>query len=343
MIKKLAHPGARRPTLANIAARAGVSPATVSNALTGSRKVDAETGALVAAVAAELGYTHTLRARGLRTGRAGTIALLSSMPFAIAGGRARMGFLMEIAAAAAVRALERGLALILVPPLQNGRAPLHGLSIDGALVVEPVASDPDIALLRDRGLPVVAIGRDGGSAVPHVDLRSFEGTDLLLRHLHAQGARRIGLIIGAEARNSYVEALRAYQRAMDEWGSAHRLAGVPEMGGEAAAQAAALSLLAQHPQIDALLVTVDVFAVGARAAAAALGWDVPGRLRLATRYDGVHARECRPPLTVLDLHLDAVATQAVDMLLDQIAGGSARPVNDSPFPSLVARESTLGS
>jgi DNA-binding LacI/PurR family transcriptional regulator len=340
MSKSSAEHGARRATLADIAARAGVSPATASNALTGSRRVDADTAARVAAAAAALGYTPNLRARGLRTGRADTIALLSSMPFAIAGGRARMGFLMEIAGTAAVRALESGIALILVPPLQHGRAPLRDLPIDGALVVEPLADDPDIAVLRQRGLPVVAIGQAPGMPeLPFVDLHSFDSTLLLLRHLQSRGARQIGLIAGAAPRHAHQEALRAYGAFITQTGGDRLVAGVAEAGGAAAAEAAALAMLRDHPQIDALLVTVDVFAVGARAAAAALGLDVPQRLMIATRYDGVHARECRPPLTVLDLHLDAVAGIAVDRLLGLIAG---RPeiADQPPLPTLMPREST---
>jgi len=341
MMKISAPATKRRPTIADIAERAAVSAATVSNALTGSRPVDADTGARIAAIATELGYMPNLRARSLRTGRADTIALVSSMPFAIAGGRARMGFLMEIAGAAAVRALESGVALILVPPLQTGRAPLRDLQIDGALVVEPLANDPDIAWLQRRGLPAVAIGKARDMPdVPFVDLRSFDGTMLLLRHLRTQGARHIGLIVGAESRHSHAEAVRAYESFNAKGQAQHHVSFVPEAGGEPAARGAAHDLLQRHPQIDALLVTVDVFAVGARAAAAELGIDIPGRLKLATRYDGIHASECVPPLTVLNLHLEQVATAAVEMLLDQIAGKKIRKSVNAPQPTLKPRASS---
>jgi DNA-binding LacI/PurR family transcriptional regulator len=66
-------------------------------------------------------------------------------------------------------------------------------------------------------------------------------------------------------------------------------------------------LLAEHPAIDALLVSVDAFAVGTRRAAADLGIDIPGKLKIATRYDGNLARESDPQLTALNLHLDEIA------------------------------------
>src|ERR1700683_1326352 len=106
-----------RPTILDIARLAKVSPASVSNALTGRRRVAEATRKTVLAIADRLGYAPNLRARRLRTGRADAIAVFSPMPFAIAAGPSRLGFLMEIAAAAAAAALESGIALILVPPM----------------------------------------------------------------------------------------------------------------------------------------------------------------------------------------------------------------------------------
>jgi LacI family transcriptional regulator len=68
---------ARRPSIANVAAAAGVSPTTVSHALSGSRAVRAETRERVIRAAAELGYTPNRLASGLRLQRTGVIGLAS--------------------------------------------------------------------------------------------------------------------------------------------------------------------------------------------------------------------------------------------------------------------------
>jgi len=65
-----------RPKIVDVARAAGVSPATVSNALTENRHVDPLTRERVKAAAKRLGYTPDLRAQRLRTGRANTIAIL---------------------------------------------------------------------------------------------------------------------------------------------------------------------------------------------------------------------------------------------------------------------------
>jgi DNA-binding LacI/PurR family transcriptional regulator len=332
----------RRPTIVDIARQLGVSAATVSNALTGRRSVDATTRERIQAMARDLGYTPNLRARRLRTGRADTIAIFSPMPFAVAAGPSRLGFLMEIAGAAAVSALENGIALVLVPPLERGRPPFEDMQIDGAVVVEPAADDPDVAILRERGIPVVSIGRLPGAAdVPFVDIQSLLTTELMLDHLAEQAARHVALLIGAQPRNSYLEAESAYRKFAGRHRMKPIVARLDEKGGEAAAHETTRELLARHPELDALCVPVDVFAVGALKAALESGRRVPRNLKLVTRYDGVRARECNPSLTAVNLHLDTLAVLAVELLLESMNGGGTRSSAVGPTPQLVIRGSTV--
>ena len=116
-------PSFRRPTIIDVARAAGVSTATVSNALTDHRAVERGTRERVRAIAHQLGYVADPRGQRLRTGRPGAIALLSSMPAAVAAGELRLGFMMEIAAATAETALDAGLALVLVPPAASPKPP----------------------------------------------------------------------------------------------------------------------------------------------------------------------------------------------------------------------------
>jgi DNA-binding LacI/PurR family transcriptional regulator len=121
------------------------------------------------------------------------------------------------------------------------------------------------------------------------------------------------------------------------------IARVDETGGEAAAHDMTRRLLRQHPALDALCVPVDVFAVGSLKAAAELERRVPDDLKLVTRYDGIRARECSPSLTAVNLHLDALAALAVDLLLEIMRGGSERQSAAGPAPELVVRGSTVAA
>ncbi|CAM00008.1 LacI family transcriptional regulator [Saccharopolyspora erythraea NRRL 2338] len=332
-----------RPTIADVAREAGVSRTTVSHALNGIGKVDPRTRERVERVAAELGYRPSLRAQRLRRGEARTIGLVSSMPFAVAGGPSRLGFFMEVAAAAAESALMHGFALVLVPPVEAD-PPLDSLDIDGAIVVEPDADDSATKRLRDRGLPIVALGRQPGTDLPHVDLHAAAVVRLLLEHLREQGGRRIALLVGSARRHSYVDAAHEYRRFAHEHGMPELVVLAEESGGTEAGYAACADLLDRHPGVDAVCATVDAFAVGAVRALTDRGLRVPDDVMVATRYDGLRARTCEPPLTAVDLHLGQAAEGAVSVLLAEMRRGPARgeaPEVPVPPPVLVPRASSL--
>ncbi|MEV5973967.1 LacI family DNA-binding transcriptional regulator [Streptomyces sp. NPDC051921] len=334
--------GSRPPTIADVASAAGVSRTTVSHALNGIGKVDPRTRAHVKQVAADLGYRPNLRAQRLRRGEARAIGLASSMPFAVAGGPSRLGFYMEVAAAAAESALLHEYALVLVPPVQSGAA-LYSVDIDGAIVVEPDVDDAAAVVLKERGLPYVALGRpvSPDADVPYVDLRGGQVAEVLLTHLREQGARRPALIVGSGARHSSVDARAAFERLAKEHGWEPIVATAPESGGEQAGYECCAALLAEHPGIDAVCALVDAFAVGAVRAIRDSGRAVPDDVMVVTRYDGLRARTCEPPLTAVDLHLVRASAAAVELLLGRLRGEAAAPVATVPAPTVIARASSL--
>ena len=114
-----------------------------------------------------------------------------------------------------------------------------------------------------------------------------------------------------------------------------------EREGEEGARRAVFRLLGERPDLDGLCVPVDAFAVGAIDAAAERGLDVPRDLKIVTRYDGLRARQSRPPLTALDLHLDAVGALAVDLLLRCINGRLEERTVRAPLPQLLPRASSV--
>ncbi|WP_226782076.1 substrate-binding domain-containing protein [Oceaniglobus trochenteri] len=328
-----------RPTISDLARLAGVSKTTVSHAFSGRRHVDPETCRKIKELAQQIGYRPNRSAQSLRTGRTGMIALASSMPFSIAAGPSRLGFFMEIAAAAAVASLTRNQALCLFPPIAADTGP-QALAMDGAILVEPFRDDPMVERYCSSGIPVVSIGRvPGRDDIPFVDLRSHQTALMVLGHLRDSGANRIALVTGAQRRNSYLKTEAAYAAFCTARNMPEILLRIDEAGGEPEAEGRCAALLADHPEIDALFVPVDAFASGAVTAARTAGREVPGKLRLATRYDGSRAKLAEPPLTAVDLHLDDIATLAVDLLiatLDGRAGDGAQP----PAPTLIARRSS---
>lgn len=333
--------GGRAVTIADVALASGVSRTTVSHALRGMGRIDATTRAQVKEVARELGYRPSIRAQRLRQGQSKMLGMVSSMPHAVAAGPARLGFYMEVAAAAAESALLRGYALVLTPPVEGGVL-LDSLDIDGAIVIEPEKDDSVVADLFDRSLPVVTLGQQPGALVPFVDLGSETVAQLLLDHLYEQGARRVALLIGDRLRDSYLGEGRAYE----QWAMRRQLPSivrvVAEEGGAQAGYRACMELLEEHPGLDGICVAVDAFAVGCVQALAARGLRVPDDVLVVTRYDGILARTSQPPLTAVDLHLGTLAARAVGLLLSEL--GQHREEGEVPAldPVLIPRRSSLG-
>jgi DNA-binding LacI/PurR family transcriptional regulator len=172
-------------------------------------------------------------------------------------------------------------------------------------------------------------------------MHSKETTRLLLEHFHAQGARRVAMILGSAQRNSYLQAKAAYEAFAAEHRQPVLFATADEARGEEGGREAASALLAEQPGIDAFCVPVDAFAVGAVQALRETGRRIPEDVMVATRYDGVRARSCDPPLTAVNLHLDEVAHQAIDLLFDHLRGDTSRRSASGPMAELVPRKSSL--
>lgn len=330
----------KRITVKDVARAAGVSAGTVSNAISGKRKVDAETRARIDMAIRDLGYVPNLAARGMRTGRANTVAVFSSMPTSVAAGQSRLGFLMEIAASAAVTALEHDLALVLVPPIERPDSALATIPFDGAILVEPEPDDAYWALLRARGVPTVMIGPPEGTEVPCVAFDYAGMAELLIDHLVAAGARDFPLVLGRSARASNAIFRRVHAARMAALGLPCRVIDIAETEALAGARDAVAAEIAAGRGMDGVLVPIDAMATGVMAGLRDAGLKVPRDVVVATRYDGLRARSEVPALTALDLGLETVARQATEMLVGLLGAADARVV-EAPAPRLIPRGSSL--
>jgi DNA-binding LacI/PurR family transcriptional regulator len=181
-----------RPTIHDVAKAAGVSVTTVSHALNGKGRVDPQTRALVTQVVHRLGYRANRHARGLRSGRSGTLGLLLPVSGDVRTDETlRLDYYMRLAGAAATAAFAREQALMLLPPVIAGSG-LGGLAIDGGIVADPSPHDQRMTVLEGQGLPAVSIGRDLGRPDHswYVELDNAANTRLMLDHLAERGGSR---------------------------------------------------------------------------------------------------------------------------------------------------------
>jgi DNA-binding LacI/PurR family transcriptional regulator len=316
-----------RPTIHDVARAAGVSVTTVSHALNGKGRVDPQTRALVTQVVHRLGYRANRHARGLRSGRSGTLGLMLPVSGDVRSDETlRLDYYMRLAGAAAAAAFAREHALMLLPPVIAG-AGLGGLAIDGGIVADPSPTDERMTVLEELGLPAVTIGRDLARPDHHwyVELDNEANTRLLLDHLADRGASRIAILTPRAEWAWATETLRAYESWTRQRGLPRQVVPVAMQPGELSAFQAAKRLLTARTPPDAVFVVAERFIRGVLRAARESGTRVPGELLLAAGVDGVYAWEGDPPVTALELHPERMAEAAVTMLLGRLDGDPVRP------------------
>lgn len=316
-----------RPTIHDVAKAAGVSVTTVSHALNGKGRVDPQTRALVTQVVHRLGYRANRHARGLRSGRSGTLGLMLPVSGDVRSDETlRLDYYMRLAGAAATAAFAREHALMLLPPVIAGTG-LGGLAIDGGIVADPSPGDKRVSVLEEHGLPAVTIGRDLGRPDHrwYVELDNAANTRLMLDHLADQGARRVAILTPRAEWAWATETLHAYEAWTRERDLRRLVVPVAMQPGERSAFHAARRLLAARTPPDAVFVVAERFIRGVLRAARESGKQVPGELLLAAGVDGVYACEGDPPVTALELHPERMAEAAVTMLLARLDGDPVQP------------------
>ena len=329
-----------RVTIRDVAARAGVSVATVSKVINSRYGVAAETHARVQAVIDELGYEASLVAQSLRNHRTNVIGILIAdlEPFSTE--------LLKGAADAI-----RGSDYELVIYSAGGPAPdrvgwerrylsrLSGTLIDGAVLVTPTVVDVNY------GAPVVAIdpaaGPPGQPGLPTVDSDGLRGAELATEHLIRLGHRRIGMLTGRPALQSAQLRERGYRLALAAAGLP-----VPEdlmlVGAydPAVSRQQARRLLTGPQPPTAIFAANDMSAIATMEAAAELGLDVPGDLSVVGFDNIPESALAVPPLTTVSQPVRQMGRRSIELLL-QLVRGEPVPDTHITLPTeLVVRRST---
>ncbi|MET8827526.1 LacI family DNA-binding transcriptional regulator [Streptomyces sp. NPDC004610] len=321
--------GAGRPTLEEVAARAGVGRGTVSRVINGSPRVSATTRAAVEAAVAELGYVPNTAARALAANRTDAIALVVPEP--------ETRFFAEPYFSDMLRGVGAELAetemqlLLIFAGSDRERARLAQYlaahRVDGVLLVSVHADDPLPDLLAQLEIPAVISGpRSAAEALPSVDSDNYGGARSAVEHLLARGRTRIAHITGrldvygAQRRlDGYRDALRDTGRPLDEL--LLERGDFTEDGGARAMTA----LLARRPDLDAVFAASDVTAAGARHILREAGRRIPDDVALVGYDDSAIARHMDPPLTSVRQPIEEMGRSMIDLLLTEIAARRPAP------------------
>ncbi|MYV67601.1 LacI family DNA-binding transcriptional regulator, partial [Streptomyces sp. SID2131] len=251
-----------RPTLEEVAARAGVGRGTVSRVINGSPKVSERTRTAVERAVAELGYVPNRAARALAGSRTDAVALV--VPETEARLFAEPYFLDIIRGVSAELAdADKQLLLTLIRSEQERQRfeqYLAAQRVDGVLLVSVHGDDPLPDQVRALGLPAVLNGRRSrDESVAFVDSDNTGAGRAAVAHLAARGRRAVATITGpldmyaARCRlDGYREGLAGAGLAADEGLVAH--GDFTEEGGRRAMR----ELLDRRPGLDAVFAASDV-------------------------------------------------------------------------------------
>ncbi|MET9775718.1 LacI family DNA-binding transcriptional regulator [Streptomyces sp. NPDC006367] len=316
--------GARRPTLEEVAARAGVGRGTVSRVINGSPRVSDATRAAVEAAVAELGYVPNTAARALAANRTDAIALVVPEPETRFFAEPYFSDMLR-GVGAEITDTEMQLLLIFAGSDRERRRLAQYLAahrVDGVLLVSVHADDPLPDMLTQLEIPAVISGpRSAAETLPSVDSDNYGGARSAVEHLLSRGRRRIAHITG------HLDVYGAQRRA-DGYRDALRDGGLGEAGEliepgdftEEGGRRAMTELLRRRPDLDAVFAASDVTAAGARQALREAGRRIPDDVALVGYDDSAIARHLDPPLTSVRQPIEEMGRAMIDLLLTEIAG-----------------------
>ena len=314
----------RRPTSADVAARAGVSRTTVSFVLNGraDAKIPDATRRRVLAAADELGYIPHAPARQLAGGRSHVIALVLRQSAEQVAGDA---ILVETLRGLASAARTEGFRVMVEPLALNGpessyASLLRAQHADGLVVSGPRVDDPSLLELIRDGFPVVLQGSLPDLPVTSVDVDNVAGAREAVDHLVALGHRRIACITNAPlVYTAARERLDGYRQALDAAGIASDDRLVAEGAFDAPSGHRAMSALLERTAFDAVFVASDVVALGAIGALRETGWRIPDDVSVVGFDDIPLAAYFDPPLTTVRLPAFELGHAAGRALIQRIA------------------------
>jgi DNA-binding LacI/PurR family transcriptional regulator len=321
-----------RPRLEDVAARVGLSPATVSLVLSNAPGPSAATRRRVLQAAGELGYRPNRTASLLARRRSRLLGVLLEV---------RNSFHAELVEDLQAASEQLGYELVLsaVTRTRDERRAVETLldfRCEALILLGPDAPPARLAALG-RQLPVVAVGRrvaaDGVDVVRTAD---DQGVGQAVAHLAGLGHRAIAYVDGGKGVIPG-DRRRGYRTAMRRLGLGDRIRTIPGDHTEESGLRAATRLLGRPELPTAVVAFNDRCAVGLLDALNRAGVDVPGSLSVVGYDDSPLARLAHVNLTTVSQDTRQQAEHAVAAAVERLDEGRSEPREVVLTPRLVVR------
>ena len=331
-----------RSTIADVAARSGVSTATVSRVLSGSVPARPETRDRVLAAVRELAYRPSGVARALKRRETRTLGLLVT----------DLGnpFYPEVVRAVEEAAHSRGYGLVLCNAADDPEREIAYLDllierrVDGIIIASSRATRRHAAALASNPMPVVLLNSGAvGSGLPTIDTAHRRGARMATEHLLALGHRRLGHISGPPTNAASGLRLRGVRDALRAAGIGDDALQIGEGNGHVEGGTAAARLA--DGGATAIVCYNDLTAIGALRTLRTAGHGVPERVSVIGFDDIEMAAWTDPPLTTVRQPIPEMGRLSVSWLADALARDETEleVVVRHLEPTLVVRGSTAKS
>lgn len=319
----------RRVTMADVAEQAGVSKTAVSlvlNERPGTR-LSADVADRVRAAAADLGYRPNLAARTLRQGTSRIIGFVSDEVTITRFASAMIRGALDVA-----QQHEHTVLIAETGTSPDGRDQVVQTVLDqrpDGLVFAQMAAKLIEVPTPAEGLPVVVL--NGASTAGHPNVLPDERTAgaVVAETLLTAGHRRIGLIglpggpIDPRVSVTVADRLDGIFSALGSAGVHPALEGTGLLWEPESGYRATRHILAEHPDLTALICLNDRLAFGAYQAVQELGLRIPADVSVVSFDDDEIAAYLRPPLSTARLPYEEMGRAAMSMIL----GADADPVS----------------
>ncbi|MGP4089262.1 LacI family DNA-binding transcriptional regulator [Streptomyces sp. KR55] len=327
--------------ITDVARHAGVSPSTVSYALSGKRPISEETRQRVEASIHALGYRPHAGARALATSRSNVLALVVPLR---AGIHVPVVMQFAVSVVTTARGHDHDVLLLTQEEGEEGlRRVADTALVDALIVMDVQLADPRLPLLRSLDRPSVLIGFPASSeGLTCIDLDFKAAGEACVEHLTRLGHRVVALV--GSPPEVYVRGTAFAQRVVQGFTAAAdrgRLASSvhPCEASPAAARAVAEQLLREQPALTGIVVHNEAILEPLIDAFEELGLRVPGDLSVTAICPDELAESLRVPVTSIALPSGEVGARAVELLVKKL-GGKAVPEATLLAPRMTERGST---
>ncbi len=325
----------------DVARHAGVAPSTVSYVLSGKRSITQETRERVLASIRALGYQPHAGARALASNRSNVVALVVPLRSGI-----HVPVIMQFATSVVLTAREHDHDVLLLTQ-NEGEAGLRRVAgtslVDAMIIMDVELHDTRIPVLKELDRPAVLIGFPAETeGLTCIDLDFTEAGAACVDHLAELGHRRIALV--GSPPEVYERETGFATRTTAGFTEAAARHGVevtvhPCEATAAGAQKVAAQLLAEHPDLTAVVVHNEPIIGPLVSAFREAGRSVPDDLSVVAICPDELAEHTMPALTSVAIPAEEVGRQAVGLLMAKL-GGQPVPAATLLPPRLTPRAST---